>query len=84
MKKENVVYAYLAGTATKTDKELFFYPRRQPLRIPDNSATIAVIRIDDRSAENLLTDEDMEQISDFVINSCGKSGKNISCMILYI
>lgn len=81
MKKEKVTYAFLAGSVIKTDKDLIFYPRRQPLRILDNSTTIAVIRIDDKSDGELFTDSDMEKISGFIIGSCVDSRKNIGCQI---
>lgn len=81
MKRENVTYAYLAGSVTKTDNDLVFYSRRQPLRIPDNSKTIAVVRIEDKSNEKLLIDSDIEQIGNFVVKSCKELKGNISCQI---
>lgn len=81
MKNEKVTYAFLAGTATKTNEDMVLYPRRQPLRIPNNSKTIAVVRIEDRSDGKPLTDLDMEQISDFVVKSCMKLKGNMGCQI---
>ena len=81
MKNENVTYAFLVGTVTKTDNGLIPYPRKQPLRIPDNSKRVAVVRIEDKSNRKLFTDHDLEQISNFIINSCTKLENNISCQI---
>lgn len=81
MNREDVIYAYLAGSVTKTDNDLIFYPRRQPLRIPNNSKTISVVRIEDKSNRKLFTDPDLEITSNFILNSCTKLKGNISCQI---
>ncbi|MFC1727149.1 hypothetical protein ACFL0Y_01375 [Patescibacteria group bacterium] len=81
MKDEPVTYAYLAGTATKTDNGLSIYFRRQPLRIPDGSQTMATVRIEDKSQEATFEDSDIEEISDFIVGACLKDRENISCQI---
>lgn len=81
MKKEKVTYAYLAGTITKTDTGLTLYFRQQPLRIPDDSTTVATIRIEDKAKETTFGDSDIQEISDFVVSACLKDRKNISCQI---
>jgi len=81
MKGADATYAFLAGTVTKTDEGLLPYYRRQPLRIPDNSSTIAVVRIEDKSDSKVLSDSDLEQISDFVVSSCTQKEDNTGCQI---
>jgi len=81
MKDEPVAYAYLAGTATKTDNDLSFYFRQQPLRIPDGSTTIATVRIEDKTREATFIDSDIEEITNFIVKSCTDNLKNISCQI---
>ncbi|MBU1200742.1 DUF3142 domain-containing protein [Patescibacteria group bacterium] len=81
MKNESVTYAYLAGTATKTDDNLVLYSRQQPLRIPDGSTTIATVRIEDRTREATFEESDIETITNFIVKSCTVNLKNISCQI---
>ncbi len=81
MKEEQVTYAYLAGTVTKTDMGLMLYFRQQPLRIPDGSTTAATVRIEDKTKETTFDDSDIEEISDFIVSACLKDRKNISCQI---
>lgn len=81
IKNQNVSYAYLSGTITKTNTGLVTYPRQQPLRIPDNSKTQAVVRIEDISKGGELTDMDITPISDFVVRFCTKLKGNIACQI---
>jgi len=80
LKEKNVTFAYLSGTVTKTNDGLVYYPRRQPLRIPDNSQTIAVIRIEDKSDKHEFYDKDKESISDYIVKSCQEKS-NLSCQI---
>jgi hypothetical protein len=81
LKDKNVSFAYLAGTVTKTNNELVFYPRRQPLRIPDNRQTISVVRIEDKSDNHELSDKDLVDVSEFIVKSCIEKKSNISCQI---
>ena len=81
MKKEQVTYAYLAGTATKTDNGLMLYFRQQPLRIPDGNTTIATVRIEDKAKKATFIDSDIEEITNFIVKSCTDNLKNISCQI---
>jgi hypothetical protein len=81
LKDKNVTFAYLSGTVTKTNEDLVYYPRRQPLRIPDDSNTTAVVRIEDRSDDHKFTDEDLVDISDYVAKSCLEKTSNISCQL---
>lgn len=81
LKEKNVTFAYLSGTVTKTNSNLEYYSRRQPLRIPDNRQTISVIRIEDKSDDHKLRDEYLIDISDYVVNLCLERKSNISCQI---
>ena len=81
LKDKNVIFAYLSGTVTKTNNNLEYYSRRQPLRIPDNRQTISVIRIEDKSDNHKFTDEDLIDISDYVVKLCIERKSNISCQI---
>jgi len=81
IKDKNISFAYLAGTITKTDKNLEYYSRKQPLRIPDNSNTISVIRIEDRSKDHIFEDKYLSEISDYVVKSCIEKTSNIACQI---
>jgi len=81
LKDKNVSFAYLSGTVTKTNNELVFYPRRQPLRIPDNRQTISVVRIEDKSEKHEFNDKDLVDISEFIVKSCLEKKSNISCQI---
>ena len=81
MENENVSFSYLAGTITKTDKGLIPHFRQQPLRIPDNSKTMAVVRIEHRIENKDLSDSDRKIITKFIIESCTQLEKNSSCQI---
>ena len=81
LKDKNVTFAYLSGTVTKTNDGLVYYPRRQPLRIPDNNKTISVVRIEDKSDKYGFNDEDQKEMSDFIVESCQEKKSNISCQI---
>lgn len=81
LKDKNVSFAYLSGTVTKTNNELVYYPRRQPLRIPDNRQTISVVRIEDKSEKHEFNDKDLEEITSFIVKSCLEKESNISCQI---
>ena len=81
VKDKNISFAYLAGTVTKTDKNLEYYSRRQPLRIPDESETISVIRIEDRSKNHVFEDKYLSEISDYIVKSCREKTSNIACQI---
>jgi len=81
IKDKNISFAYLSGTITKTDKNLEYYSRKQPLRIPDNSKTISVIRIEDRSKDHIFEDKYLSEISDYIVESCIEKMSNIGCQI---
>ncbi len=81
LKERNVTFAYLSGNITKTNEDLVYYPRRQPLRIPDNSNTIAVIRIEDKSDKHEFNNQDLLDISDYIVKSCQEKESNLSCQI---
>lgn len=81
VKDKNIGFAYLAGTVTKTDKNLEYYSRRQPLRIPDKSNTISVVRIEDRSTNHIFEDKYLPEISDYVVKSCIEKTSNTACQI---
>lgn len=81
LKDKNVTFAYLSGTVTKTNEGLVYYPRRQPLRIPDNSKTIAVVRIEDKSDKYEFSNQDLLDISEYIVRSCQEKETNLSCQI---
>lgn len=81
VKDKNISFAYLAGTVTKTDKNLEYYSRRQPLRIPDESKTISVIRIEDKSKDHVFEDKYLSEISDYIVKSCREKTSNTACQI---
>jgi len=81
LKEKNVTFAYLSGTVTKTNDVLVYYPRRQPLRIPDNSNTIAVIRIEDKSDKHEFNNQDLLDISEYIAKSCQEKETNLGCQI---
>ena len=78
---KNISFAYLSGTVTKADKNLEYYSRRQPLRIPDKSNTISVIRIEDRSKDHIFEDKNLPEISDYIVKSCIEKTSNTACQI---
>jgi len=81
IKDKNISFAYLSGTVTKTDKNLEYYSRRQPLRIPDKSNIISVVRIEDRSIDHIFEDKYLPEISDYIVKSCIEKTSNTSCQI---
>lgn len=81
MEDENVSFSYLAGTITKTDKGLIPYFRQQPLRIPNNSKTMAVVRIEHRVENKSFSESDRKIITKFIVESCTQLEKNGSCQI---
>lgn len=81
LKENNITFAYLSGTVTKKDENIEYYPRRQPLRIPDNSKTITVVRIEDKSDIHEFSNQDLLDISEYIVRSCQERETNLSCQI---
>lgn len=81
LKDKNITFAYLSGTVTKTSDGLVYYPRRQPLRIPDGSSTTAVVRIEDKSDKHEFNNQDLLDISEYIVRSCQEKETNLSCQI---
>jgi len=81
LKDKKVSFAYLSGTVTKTNENLVYYSRQQPLRIPDNRKTIAVVRIEEKSDNHKFEDNDLDKISNYIVKSCTEKDSNISCQI---
>jgi len=79
LKEKNITFAYLSGTVTKTNNGLVYYSRRQPLRIPDYSNSIAVIRIEDKSDKHEFNNQDLLDISEYIAKSCQEKETNLGC-----